>query len=253
MTRRLLAAVLLAAALLAPAGARAAGTYVALGDSYAAGLGAGGAPQGGACRRSPDAYPARAAASLPGLRLDTRACSGATTTDVLAGQVPAVTPAARLVTVTAGGNDAGFASVMVGCALAPCGPAVAAAARLVRSLLPARLDALYRAVRARAPAARVLVLGYPRLFGPLWCPGAAGFSTMERGALNALADALDAVLAARAAAAGVRYRSTIGAFAAHGVCSPDPWLHGLDPWHPSWSFHPTRTGQARGYAPLVGP
>ena len=38
-----------------------------------------------------------------------------------------------------------------------------------RGALPAKLDATYAAIRSRAPSARVVVLGYPRLISPTCC------------------------------------------------------------------------------------
>src|SRR5262245_61624710 len=62
--------------------------YVALGDSYSSGLGTGNYdPASGACKRSPNAYPAMWASSHSTASFTFAACSGATTTDVLNGQL----------------------------------------------------------------------------------------------------------------------------------------------------------------------
>src|SRR5256885_3805918 len=75
----LLGAFLLTLAL-APAAGAATVNYVALGDSYSAGVGAGGTTSGGECDRSSNAYPPlwAAAPSPPSLALVAR--SGPTTT-----------------------------------------------------------------------------------------------------------------------------------------------------------------------------
>ena len=85
------------------------------------------------------------------------ACAGATTADVLSSQVPALRPSTTLVSITIGGNDAGFSSVMENCALqttSSCLHAVAAAESFVTSQLPARLDTTLEAISAHAPSAR---------------------------------------------------------------------------------------------------
>jgi len=153
---------MLAALLVALAPARepalaAAASYVALGDSYASGVGtATYYAESGSCRRGPAAYPVLVAARL-GASLSFAACSGAKTGDVLEDQIDAIGPATTYVTVTVGGNDAGFGRVLARCALPwplSCTGRIAAARRFVRSAIPAKLDAVYHAIRDRAPAAR---------------------------------------------------------------------------------------------------
>ena len=97
-----------------PPGAGAAVPYAALGDSYSSGVGAGAYLGGSDCRRSANAYPARVASRL-GARLTFAACSGARVSDVV-GQLGRVGAETRYVTVSAGGNDAGFADVLLECA-----------------------------------------------------------------------------------------------------------------------------------------
>lgn len=248
----LLLLLLVACALLLPAVARA-DEYVALGDSYASGLGAG-EEDDAACRRSALAFPAVVAARRPGTTLRSVACAGARIPDVLEGQVGALTPATALVTVTVGGNDAGFTSVLVRCALpmwvARCGPPVARARRFIRATLPGRLDALYAEVRRRAPAARVVVTGYPRLFNGIDCGPATFFSRGDQRLLNATADLLRARLRDRARAAGFAFADVVPGFVGHAVCDDPEWLNGLSsPLRES--FHPNGTGHAEGYAPAV--
>ncbi|GAB2330059.1 hypothetical protein STREPTOSP366_52220 [Streptomyces variabilis] len=92
--------------------------YVALGDSYSSGMGAGSyTSESGDCKRSTAAYPqlwsnANAPASFKFV-----ACSGATTTSVASSQLGALSSTTTLVSVTAGGNDIGFADVMQTCVL----------------------------------------------------------------------------------------------------------------------------------------
>ncbi|WP_249138797.1 SGNH/GDSL hydrolase family protein [Phycicoccus avicenniae] len=152
---------------IAPAQA-AAPSYVALGDSYSSGTGTRDYLDDGTdCLRSPAAYPSLVAAAR-GYDLNLRACSGAVVADVRAAQLPALSSSTAYVTVSVGGNDAGFADVLTECAqpgwMSDCYGAIDDARAFIDTTLPARLDALYADIRARAPQARVTVVGYPRIF-----------------------------------------------------------------------------------------
>src|SRR5918996_1581024 len=96
----------------------ATGGYVALGDSYSSGLGAGSyLSASGDCKRSTKAYPYLWAAAHSPSSFDFTACSGARTGDVLANQLTPLSAATALVSISVGGNDAGFADVMTTCVL----------------------------------------------------------------------------------------------------------------------------------------
>lgn len=248
-------AVLLAIACIAAmrASAAAADAYVALGDSYSSGLGTRRYVDAG-CRRSAVAFPVLVAAVRPGTTLTSVACAGATVADVLDTQVAALGPATGLVTVTIGGNDAGFTSVLVRCALpawvARCSPPVTKARRFIRATLPGRLDRLYAEIRRRAPSAIVVVAGYPRLFNGIDCGPATFFSRSDQRLLDGTADLLRDVLRSRAAAAGFRFADVVPPFRGHAVCDRPEWLNGLT--RPiRESFHPNAAGHADGYAPAV--
>ncbi|MCW0214234.1 MAG: SGNH/GDSL hydrolase family protein [Pseudonocardia sp.] len=221
--------------------------YVALGDSYAAGVGA--TPDGvsGACGRSPESYPALYAG---GRTLTSVACSGATSTDVLRRQIGSVTADTDLVTITVGGNDTGFGPVLTTCTVAvsdeSCARAVRAGERIARYVLPVGLGAVYGAVRLHAPHARVVVLGYPRLFDGTACAGAP--SPARQQLLNAGADVLSASIRGTATRLGVEFVDVRAAFAGHGVCSGDPWINGPAA---AGAYHPTAVGYARGYLPAL--
>jgi lysophospholipase L1-like esterase len=222
--------------------------YVALGDSYAAGVGAGSYDAASRdCRRSSAAHPAlwRARHGVVSFRF--AACSDATTEDVIKKQVPSVTMETGLVTLTVGGNDAHFADVLADCTLGgerTCLNAVAKAKRLISDELPGKLDRVFAAIEARAPSARVVVLGYPRLFEANSCLG--GLTSAKRAAINAGADLMATVTAASAERAGAVFVDVRQAFAGHGICGAQPWLHALTS-PTSNSYHPNRSGQAYGY------
>ena len=195
---------LTAALLAAPPASGAAPSYVALGDSYSSGTGA--PPyQNAGCLRSSRSYAPLWASSHAVSSFAFPACGGATTSDVLGSQLGSLNANTDLVTITIGGNDIGFADVMTTCTLGgntSCVNAVNGATNEANTLLPARLDATYAAIRAAAPNALVIVLGYPRLISPTGSCGLFNLSTTKRTALNNGADILDAVIAGRVAAAG---------------------------------------------------
>jgi lysophospholipase L1-like esterase len=172
-------------------------TYVALGDSYAAGFGLPAPatptrPEFPDCAQTSLDYPHRLAAQL-GLALTDASCSGATTADFFTPQdVPGPKPPAQvdvvratqpsLVTVTIGGNDLGFTPIAQTCLAAsrvgplflhptfascsaffasPAGSADNPFARL--AAVGAKVRAALRAVHRAAPHARILVIAYPAI------------------------------------------------------------------------------------------
>ena len=232
--------------------APAADRYVALGDSFSSGTGTRAYDLSPSCQRSRHAYPALVA-KRRGLKLAFAACAGATTDDVLLDQMLRVDETTRLVTITIGGNDAGFGPVLGACSQSPaaCARATGQAERFIREQLPGRLATVYSEIRTRAPAAQVIVLGYPRLFTGEACRAAGiargGLSRLNRGA-DLLRDTTRATV--RAAGAGFVFRDAIVPFERHEVCSQRPWINGLT--NPiTESFHPNAAGHSRGYAPLV--
>ena len=245
--------VALASAALATAGRAATGEgYVALGDSYSSGVGTGSYTLDSACKRSVYAYPYLYAQSHPGTSLSFVACSGAKTSDLLTTQIQAVTDTTTLVTMTIGGNDIGFANLIYQCTLSDCSAALDATRANLETTLGAALDRVYTSVKSRAASgAKVIVLGYPRVFSTSSCFGTLGITSTERTKANALADALDGVIAAHTRADGVTYRSAIAAFTGHAVCSSSPWLNGLNLLNTGESYHPNRSGNSAGYLPLV--
>jgi lysophospholipase L1-like esterase len=288
----------------------AAYTYVALGDSFSAGEGV--RPflrSGGTCDRSSRGYPtgvrppgfakplyaiasgkkpvgsggANMYGSTQSVRTAahvtwvTRACSGATTRNVLPaslGGTPqagaggttqlddAALKSADLVTLTIGGNDVGYVEALAICIIGDCNtPAFEQQkASLIDSTEP-KLEAVFRAIAAKAPRARIFVLGYPQLFPAeaslQACPALAVFAG-EQDMLRRLGTRLNDTIASAASHAGsrVRFVPVADRFAGHEICgSKGPWLNaivrgtsgaGID----AGSFHPNLGGQS-GYAAAV--
>jgi lysophospholipase L1-like esterase len=225
--------------------------YVALGDSFSSGVGTGSYTLSSSCRRGVYAYPWLVAQQRPNTVLTFVACSGADTQDVLANQIQSVTSETEIVTLTIGGNDIGFADLIVQCTLGSCAATLDNTRAGLAVYLAPRLDTVYAAIETQAPDARVIVLGYPRMFSGVGCFGTFGISSTERAKANELADALDAVIAERAANYGFTYASATGPFTGHAVCSFSPWLNGLNLFATVESYHPNRNGNSLGYAPLV--
>ncbi len=234
--------------------AQAAGpAYVALGDSYSAGNGAGNYDSSsGDCHRSLSAYPYLwKNAHAPSSFADT-ACSGAVTTDVINNQLGPLNSSTGLVSITIGGNDAGFASIIETCVIdsdADCATAVNNAENYARNTLPARLDATYNAIHAKAPNAKVVVLGYPHMYTlNTFC---VGLSAADHTKINEGADVLDSAIAARAAAHGFTFGDVRSTFNGHELCSGDAWLHSIVISPSFESYHPTATGHSSGYYPVL--
>ncbi len=248
----------LLAALLAPTTpAQAAGeSYVALGDSYASGTGTRSyISDGTSCQRSTYAYPSLIAAQK-GYALNFKACSGATIPTVTNSQLSALTSSTRFVTISVGGNDAGFSSVLTECAkpgwASNCDGKINTAQSFINNTLPGQLNTLYSSIRTRATIAKVVVVGYPRVFNGEDCNAGTFFSPAEETRLNQTADLLNSKLSAAAAARGFTFANPTSRFVGHAVCDDVEWLNGLS--NPvGESYHPNRTGHSSGYTPLISP
>ena len=226
--------------------------YVALGDSYSSGVGAGSyTTDSGSCLRSTKAYPQLWANAHGPSSFVFAACSGAKTTDVTANQLGALTGATSLVSLSVGGNDVGFSDVMLTCVVYgtnACVAAVNAAENTARTSLPGWLDAVYNNIRSHAPSARVVVLGYPRFYHDVWY--CIGLSSTSRNKINEGADVLDMAISAAASRHGFAFADVRSAFAnGHEICDSGSWLHSVDWSNLTQSYHPTASGQSGGYLP----
>jgi lysophospholipase L1-like esterase len=226
-------------------------TYVALGDSYAAGQGA--APYENACLQSAASYPELLDERRHVKLVVDAGCSGATTADV-PGQLAPIRRGGKvdLVTVTVGANDLDGPAVAAVCSVSFESPECQAGLAAVYGLLtpPApespselavRLTATMTAVAQAMPRATIVVTGYPYLFEtpPETDPDYAIVAQLNAAAA-ALNGAISGVVAGLAeAGSDIRYVDVTAAFTGHGIGSADPWINstGIE------AFHPT----ARGY------
>lgn len=206
---------------------------VALGDSYSSGEGTK-PTKPGSCQRTKYAYPHLVARYL-GFHLKFVACSGYKSKQILQSEVPRIRSSADLVTLTAGGDDAGFADVLTKCvpsvvfgpfASGPwCKKVVANEVKVLRNKLPGRLDTLYGAIRSRAPHAKVVVLGYPYLFSGL-CKIPKSLRSLQPAE-----DFMDATIKAAAHRHGFTYVDSRKGFSGHSTCDRVVWINNL--W-PGW-------------------
>jgi GDSL-like Lipase/Acylhydrolase family len=259
--RALFGVVVLAAQLLPAVATQAAAqaatpSYVALGDSYSSGTGTRSyINDGTSCQRSTYAYPSLIAAAR-GYSLNFRACSGAKVADVTNTQLSALTASTSYVSLSVGGNDAGFADVLTECATpwwaGDCHGAIDQAQAFINNTLPGRLSTLYASIRSRAPNARVVVVGYPRIFNGEDCNAGTWFSPEEEARLNQTADLLNSRTSAQATSKGFAFANPSSRFVGHAVCDRVEWINGLS--NPvGESYHPNRPGHSSGYTPTVSP
>lgn len=241
--------------------------YVALGDSYAAGILTGdvtGAPVG--CLRSERDYPHVVQRTLHAGAFADVTCSGATTADisgpqdVVVGtnppQLDAVTKDTTVVTLTIGGNDIGFLSIITHCASliptgSPCKNHNTAGGKDVLTARVAaaapKVAAVLDAIRRRAPGALVLLVGYPALLPPAGgCWPAVPFTDADADYLRGVEIKLNAMLAAQALAHHARYVDTYTPSIGHDMCAAGRtrWVEPLLPASPAAPFHPNAAGES---------
>jgi lysophospholipase L1-like esterase len=255
--RRIIGVAAVCVGVLAPVAAASASQYVALGDSYSSGVGTRVFyTESGSCKRSPEAYPPKVA-SQKGYTLSFQACSGAKTTDVNANQLGTLTSTTNLVTITIGGNDAGFSNVIINCALYyfTCGSSISEANSFIANKLPGLLETTYNDIRTRATTAHVVVLGYPHLFTKEGATCNVNFLTSSNEKkLNETGDKLDAAIKGRAAAHGFSFVDSRKGFEPHEVCSSEEWLNGQsnpleESYHPNVKGHKEFTTEVESVLP----
>ncbi|MGN6558733.1 MAG: SGNH/GDSL hydrolase family protein [Solirubrobacterales bacterium] len=268
-------AALLALALAAQAARAASGPlrYVALGDSYSAASGVlppdpSAPPE---CLRSIRNYPHVIAGAI-GAQLQDVTCGAAETGHFFEPQYPGVAPQldalssnTQLVTMTIGGNDSGvFIDTLFDCGAAgistlgqgsPCKDRYGSSFEetIKTTTYPSLVRAL-EAVHARAPRARVAILGYPWIMPPSGgcfdkMPVAEGDVPYVRGIQATLNDAVRRA----AAATGTTYVNFNVVSEGHDACQPlgvrwiEPVLQGTNPV----IVHPNALGEAEMAAQTI--
>jgi lysophospholipase L1-like esterase len=223
--------------------------YVDLGDSYSSGVGTG--TESGSCGQSSQAF-GPLWASKNGATLTFAACSGAKTTDVVSSQVSKLSSATTLVSVTAGGNDVGFTSIMETCVLesdSACQSAVNSAITYAQNTLPGQLNTMFSNIHSHAPNAKVIELDYP-VFYDTSVPICIGLDSTKHKLLDNGINILDGVLKTAAANNNATFADVRNQFSGHELCDGAGWLHSVDFSNIGESYHPTATGQSSGYLPV---
>jgi lysophospholipase L1-like esterase len=274
MKARLKLTLALVAALFAvasPTAAAAPGTYVALGDSYAAGplIPLQIPPYG--CLKSDHNYAHLAA---PSLRMTLRdpSCSGAQTKHMTESQ--GVTPGpnppqfdsldekVKLVTLQIGGNDIGFSEITRNCASEtspeghPCQDHYVTASgdeisQRIQAAAP-KVAAVIQGIHARSPKATVYVVNYLPLFpeqplvagAPEGCWPQMPVAWDDVPYLRAKQKELNQMLADQAAANGARLLDAYTLGIGHDACQPPVvrWVEPAAPVNAAAPFHPNLGG-----------
>lgn len=285
----------------APADETVSLEYVSLGDSYAAGLGQTpltGQPAE-FCGQSSSNFPHQLASNL-GLDLtadvscsnaraaninETAQSDGGTPPTTVPIQTAALSADTDVVTISVGGIDAGFTALAQACLAQtangpvwgpnPVQPTFSApncksflvvngvdtvSAQIVQNAA-GNIEEAYAAVRAAAPNAKVIVVGYPAIFpdaantpangcfapvlNGLDAPFANGFpyTDVDVEYLHQVEVTLNQVLAAQAAAAGFTFVDNLTPTLSHSACSEDPYMNRVTIGF-SGSLHPNAAGVA---------
>jgi lysophospholipase L1-like esterase len=233
--------------------------YVALGSSFAAGLGLGMREPASPyiCQRSLNGYP-RQLARLMKLSLTDMTCSGALVTHVLYGgqffqgpQIEAIGPGTKLVTITAGGNDVsyvgdlmamayrkrgGFIGFVVGFFWKGAKPIDDRKFERLREDLLATLHEIGR----RAPTARIVVVTYPDILPPSGTCAQIGIASVEADLMRQVGSRLAEVTRDTVRKSGVTLVDAALLSDGHDACSVSPWVNGSSakngaPFHPNFA------------------
>ncbi|MFF5018869.1 SGNH/GDSL hydrolase family protein [Streptomyces sp. NPDC001165] len=239
-------------------------TYVSLGDSYTSG------PliphqTDANCARSDHNYPSLVAAQREATVFKDVSCAGATTNEMWkpqgtnAPQLDALGRDTDLVTVQIGGNDVGFGSIIGTCARLgaqdptgnPCERSYEAGGydQLALTVLETapKIDRVLRAVHARAPHARVVLVGYPDLLPDdgSGCFPSVPFAQRDFPYLRDTEKRLNLMLRLVAAWNRAEYVDTYGPTVGHDMCKApaDRWIEPLQPASPAAPAHPNAKGE----------
>jgi lysophospholipase L1-like esterase len=224
--------------------------YVALGDSYSAASGVlPPDPSSPLCARSTANYP-HVIAAKTGARLTDVTCGAAETKDFAQSQYPGVAPQldalhrhTQLVTMTIGGNDNNtFIGAIAKCGVAglstlgqgsPCHDQFRHDIR--HTTYPALVKAL-KAVRHRAPHARVAILGYPWILPKTdGCFDKMPVAKGDVPYLRGVQATLNGAVRRAAAKVGATYVDLSRVSEGHDACQPvgtrwiEPVLQGTNP------------------------
>jgi lysophospholipase L1-like esterase len=222
-----------------PSGAK----YVAMGSSFAAGPGIPDyyetppAP----CFRSTQNYAHQLAARL-NLSLTDVSCSGATTAHLTGSrgatppQLDALTADTLLVTLTIGGNDLGYIGGLTAASCAglmretgveaDCMSPITAPAEKTFTDLAARMDAVAKDIRRRAPQAQLVFVDYLAVLPETGACAATPLDEIHADSARYTARRLAEITRTVAGDNGASIITASEFSKGHDACSADPWMHG---------------------------
>lgn len=241
--------------------------YVALGDSFTAGPFVPTTDVANGCFRSNGNYPALVAERLDVEELVDVSCSGASTPDltdpqptvqdaVVPPQLRSLTEDTDLVTLGIGGNDFNvFGTLLETCTRlgeqdpqgSPCSDylerrGIDPTAQTDR--IADRVAAALAEVKRRAPDARVLLVGYPRIAPATGtCRARLPFAAGDYRQGSRIASSLNDALREAARVARVEFVDVYAASRGHDVCAEEPWVNGqITDRSAALAFHPLPAG-----------
>jgi lysophospholipase L1-like esterase len=240
--------------------------YVAMGDSAAAAPLVPRQADPPGCFKSTNDYPSVLARTIRAAAFSDATCSGARTEDLVSraqstrlGPVPpqldAVGSDTALVTITIGGNDVDLFTKAMACRrttldVAPCsGRFVVDGVDTISRAIDERAGAwssLVAAVRAKAPVARVILVGYGTYVRPEGCFPSQPINPVDAAYFQARLNELDDRLMQVAAARGVEFFDTRPLSVGHDICAAphDRYVEGFVTATPAAPLHPNAKGAA---------
>lgn len=234
--------------------------YVSLGDSFTAAPYVPLTEVGDGCLRSIDNYPHLVAGALGIPELLDRSCTGAQTQD-LAGsqttllgrrvppQLDALDRRTDLVTLGIGANDDRlYGRIATRCrrmtGVCRLYDERAVIGGIIDRLGPSLVDTL-GLIQERAPEARVLLIGYPKLLPQRGdCPRLPRMRPQDRATFRWANRGLVEQMRGAAEESDVEFVDFYSTSIGHDICSPDPWLQGRDGnGRLAAGMHPLAVGQ----------
>jgi GDSL-like Lipase/Acylhydrolase family len=250
----------------APRVIRPGDAYVALGDSYTAAPDTGPEASGSGCNNTKVNYPHLVTAELE-LDLVDNSCDGASTENLTEEQCVASCQAdpsfqkliprqlqdidedTDLVTFRLGANDFGLFGRIIQCATfvsASGSPCTDADAELGDDAVDARFDDVQENVQNgiaeiqdRAPDARIIVLGYPRMAPDEGTCDLLPVPADDYDYVRRIIEGLNTDLESAAEAADATYIDMYDVSEGHDICGDEPWVAGAPirptgatAWHP---------------------
>lgn len=245
-------------------GSAARSNYVAMGDSFAAapGVPETAAPRG--CHKSTNNYPSVLAHRLDASGFHDVTCSGATADDVVnreqrtdqglvPRQIDMIGPPTDLITLTIGANDIGLAGDAESCAVKsaeapPCAAKfVVGSADHISEAISAQLPvwaSMIDELRANAPRARIILVGYGIFIRPGGCFPAQPVLPGDADYLQAKVDELDDRQRQLAGEKRIEFFDTRSMSDGHDMCAPpaERYVEGYVTSDNHVPLHPTASG-----------